>query len=255
VAKRQVRVECEALAVDAPLEFFICSAGRPSTRRSCGPGPSRRTSTPALLAVGLKPGRPMTFAEAAKKWLPPQGPPLHLTVEYERGGKPVSYPAYRWLRDIRTKKEARAFTWIFAGSRLTEDGRYGADDTGYVATLVNFDYAMIDIPDLASNSNDLLEWERNAELMPAKGAKVTLVIEPAGGAGGAGGPGGAGTVVARVRVAARVRPNSRRRPAARPPPPDLRPRPAAPPRAARRGCRRSSLDEQKLKSMVDTTPR
>lgn len=121
-----------------------------------------------MLAVGLKPGQPMTFLDATKKWLPPQGPPLQLTVTFEKDGQAVSYPAYRWLRDIKTKKEPKAFTWIFAGSRVTPEGRYGADDTGYVVTLVNFDYAMIDIPDLVSSSNDLLEFERNADLMPPK---------------------------------------------------------------------------------------
>ena len=45
---------------------------------------------------------------------------------------------------------------------------------------MNFDFALIDVPNLASSSNDLLEWERNAELMPAKGAQVWMVIEPAG---------------------------------------------------------------------------
>ena len=189
VDRRQVRVECEALAVNAPLEFFICSAGTAEHEAVMRTKAKPSHIHTALLAIGLKPGQPMSFMEATKKWLPPQGPPLHMSVEFERDGKTVSYPAYRWLRDIRTKKEARAFTWIFAGSRPTQEGRYGADDTGYVATLVNFDYALIDIPNLASNSNDLLEWERNAELMPEKGAKVTLVIEPAGKPGG--GPGGA----------------------------------------------------------------
>jgi hypothetical protein len=50
------------------------------------------------------------------------------------------------IRDVKTKKEPRAFTWIFAGSRQTPNGTYGADDTGYTVTLVNFDYALIDIP-------------------------------------------------------------------------------------------------------------
>ena len=50
-----------------------------------------------------------------------------------------------------------------------KDGRYAADDTGYVMSLVNFDYTLIDIPELASSSNETLEWERNADLMPDEG--------------------------------------------------------------------------------------
>jgi hypothetical protein len=50
---------------------------------------------------------------------------------------------------------------------------------------------MIDIPDLASNSNETLQWERNPDVMPPAGTKVTMLIEPAGGASAAKG-GGAG---------------------------------------------------------------
>jgi hypothetical protein len=39
---------------------------------------------------------------------------------------------------------------------------------------------VIDIPDLASASNESLEWERNPDTCPAAGTKVTMVIEPAG---------------------------------------------------------------------------
>lgn len=185
VAKRQVRVECEALAVNAPLEFFVCMSGTSEHEAVLRSAAKPSHIHLGLLGLGLKPGQPITFVEATKKWLPPQGPPLHITVEYQKDGKTVSYPAYRWMRDVKTKKEPRAFTWIFAGSRVSPDGRYGADDTGYTATLVNFDYALIDVPELASSSNDTLEWERNADLMPPKGTTVWMVIEPAGKVDGA----------------------------------------------------------------------
>jgi hypothetical protein len=241
--KRQVRVECEALAVNAPLEFFVCLSGtaeHEAVLRS--PAKPSHIHT-ALLMLGLKRGRPVTFLEASKKWLPPQGPPLHVTVEYQKGGQTVSYPAYRWIRDIKTKKEPRAFTWIFAGSRDTPDGRYGADDTGYTATLVNFDYALIDIPDLASNSNEQLEWERNADLMPPKGTKVWLVIEPVGApeatpgtgatpAGGAAAAGGAATPGLPAFPAATTQP-------------------AAPAATAPAGLSDVEIDERRVQSMVD----
>ena len=180
IAKKQVRVECEALAVNAPLEFFCCLNGT-NEHEAVLRTPARPSDIhTALLAIGLKPGQPMSYVESTKKWLPPQGPPLHVDVEFEKGGKTISYPAYRWIRDIKTKKEPKAFTWVFCGSRLMKDNRYAADDTGYVMSLVNFDYTLIDIPDLASNSNETLEWERNPDLMPDRGTKVWMVIEPAG---------------------------------------------------------------------------
>jgi hypothetical protein len=71
-------------------------------------------------------------------------------------------------------------TWIFAGSRPLEDNTYAADVTGYLVSVVNFDYTVIDIPKLASSANESLEWEINRDLMPPNGTSATLIIEPAG---------------------------------------------------------------------------
>ena len=70
--------------------------------------------------------------------------------------------------------------WVFDGSRLLPDGRYAADLTGYVVSIVNFDLTMIDVPELASNANETLEWEYDPDWVPTKGTAVTMIIEPAG---------------------------------------------------------------------------
>ena len=181
VKKRQVRVEAEMLEVDAPLEFF-CVMNNTSEHESV----VRTAAKPshihtALLAVGLKPGHPVEWSESLKKFLPPAGPPLHVSIEFaDKNGKAVSLPAYRCMRDVKTKKEMKAMNWVYAGSRVMEDGSFAADVTGYVISVVNFDLTLIDIPDLASSSNETLEWERNPATVPPGGTKVTMVIEPAG---------------------------------------------------------------------------
>ena len=181
VKKRQVRVECEALAVDAPLEFFCVVSGT-SEHESVLRTPAKPSHIQfALLAIGLKPGRPVQFSESQKKWLPPQGPPLHVSVEFAgKDGRPVTVPAYRCMRDQNTKKEMKPMNWVYAGSRVMDDGVFAADVTGYVISVVNFDLTLIDIPTVASNSNELLEWERNPDVAPPGNTKVTMVIEPAG---------------------------------------------------------------------------
>ncbi|MGB7157411.1 MAG: YdjY domain-containing protein [Tepidisphaeraceae bacterium] len=185
VKKRQVRVDAETLAVDAPLEFFCVTSGT-NEHESVIRSPVKPSQLHlAMVMLGLEPGSPVQYSESAKKWLPPHGPPLQISIEYEQGGKKVSIPAYRWMRDIKSKKPMPPMTWIFAGSRVMEDGKYAADVTGYVVSVVNFDLTLIDIPDLASNANESLQWERNPDLMPPAGTKVTMVIEPAGAAGDA----------------------------------------------------------------------
>ena len=71
-------------------------------------------------------------------------------------------------------------SWVFDGSRILPDGRYAADLTGYVVSIVNFDMTMIDVPELASNANETLEWEFNPDVVPRQGTPVTMIIEPGG---------------------------------------------------------------------------
>ena len=150
--KKQVRVECEALDTAAPLEFFCCETGTneyESLLRSSAMPSNVHT---ALLAIGLKPGSPVTYSEAMKKLIPPSGPPLRISLEYEKDGKTIHSLAQHWLRDDKTKKEPPHFGWVFAGSRVMPDGKYAADMTGYIVSVVNFDLTMIDVPELASSA-------------------------------------------------------------------------------------------------------
>src|SRR3954470_10151930 len=87
---KQVRVECETLGVDAPLEFFAVVVNGPEHEAVVRSKAKPSDLHTALLAIGLKPGAPVSWSESAKKWLPPHGPPLHLTMEYEKNGKVVA---------------------------------------------------------------------------------------------------------------------------------------------------------------------
>ncbi len=180
VKKKQIRVDCQALNVDIRLEFFCVLTGtneHESVLRSDAKPSDIHT---ALLMLGLKPGEPVKYSEAAKKWIPPHGPPLHISCEYEKDGKTVVVPANRMIRDATTKKCPNSFTFIFDGSRVMDDGKYAADVTGYMVSVVNFDLTLIDVPELASNANETLEWEYNPDTVPKTGTKVTMIIEPAG---------------------------------------------------------------------------
>jgi hypothetical protein len=183
VKAKQVRVDAETLGVDAMLEFFAVVSGT-SEHEAVVRTPAKPSDIHmALLMIGLEPGQPVRYSESANKWLPPQGPPLRVSMEYDdpkSPGKRITMPAYRWMRNTKTKREMPPMTWIFTGSKVMEDGRYAADTTGYVITVVNFDLTLIDIPNLASNSNETLEWERNPDLVPPAETKVTMLIEPAG---------------------------------------------------------------------------
>src|SRR5690242_1579598 len=116
---KQIKIECEMLACNAPLEFFCCVKGTNDYESMIRSEVKPSDLHTALLAVGLQPGQPTHISEATQKWMPPQGPPLQITMQYEKDGKAVSAPAWRWMRDVKTKKPAPPFTWVFTGSRVS----------------------------------------------------------------------------------------------------------------------------------------
>lgn len=185
VPARQVRVECEAIRVDAPLEFFCVANGGPE-HESVLRTPARPSDIHfALLAIGMQPGQPARFSPAANKWLPPDGPPVRVSVRFLRDGQAVTLPAGRLVRDLRDGQPMPDRPFVFTGSRVLDDGRYAADVTGYVVSVVNFDLSPIDVPRVASNANELLEWQTNPDVAPEMGARVTMILEPVGGDGDA----------------------------------------------------------------------
>jgi hypothetical protein len=181
VKAKQVRVECQAINANMPLEFFCVMAGTAEHESVLRTDAKPSHVHLGLLMLGLTPGEPVKFSEAANRWIAPQGPPIHITCEWQgKDGRTVQAPAYRMMRNVKTKRAMPALTWVFCGSRMMDDNKYAADTTGYVVSVVNFDLTLIDIPELASNDNETLEWEFNPDVCPEKGTKLTMILEPAG---------------------------------------------------------------------------
>lgn len=179
VAKHQVRVECEAVNPDEKLEFLVCATGTKeyeSVLRSRA-RPSHLHF--ALLMLGLQAGQPVKYDEAQNEWIPPRGPPLKLSCEFVRDGKTVVLPASRLMRSVKDKAAMPDVHWVFVGAPTLENGEYSADVTGYLITIVNFEHTVVDIPQLKSSKNEMLEWEINPEVMPRRSTRVWLIIEPA----------------------------------------------------------------------------
>lgn len=180
VARRQVRVRCEAVNAPAPLEFLLCAAGGAEHETVLRSSVKASHLHLALLMIGLKPGHPARTARWGGTPRAPDGPELQIWCEFEKDGQTVRMPAQEMMRRIKTKEPLGPVRWVFAGSALTEEGRYAADATGYLVSAVNFDYSVIDVGELRSNANETLEWEVNPHVAPPRGSEVWLVIEPAG---------------------------------------------------------------------------
>ena len=175
---RTVRVECEVVAADYPLEFLAVVTGTNEYEAVVRSDVKPSDLHLALLLIGLTPGSPVHYSEATKAWLPPTGPPVDVWFEYQKDGQQQRVPAYRWMRDIHTKAAAKPFTWCFTGSR-TFDGVYAANQTGSLVGVINNENSVLDVPALRGRAIEGRDFERNAELLPPPGTAVTMVLSPA----------------------------------------------------------------------------
>ncbi|HEY1684230.1 MAG TPA: YdjY domain-containing protein [Tepidisphaeraceae bacterium] len=177
VPHKQLRLECEALNCDAPLEMLCCVAGTHDYESVLRSGARPSQVHLGLIMLGLQCGEPAHYSEKDKRWFPPSGDEMNIEAEFIRNGKLVRIPASDLIRNIKTKKSMPETPWVFAGSRVV-NGTYTADVTGYLLTIVNFDWSTIDVPAIRSNSDATLQWERNPQVAPVGGTRVVLVITP-----------------------------------------------------------------------------
>src|SRR5687767_10438935 len=110
VKSREIKVECEALDCRNPLEFFLCLAGTSEHEAVLRSKAKPSHLHAALLMIGLKPGETVKFSETKRAWIPPHGPPLQIMARFERDGKQMDVPAYRLMRDIKSKREMPVMT-------------------------------------------------------------------------------------------------------------------------------------------------
>jgi biopolymer transport protein ExbD len=177
-ARRRIEVDCEALNVDIPVEFFCVQAGGNEHESILRTQAKASHIHAALLILGLTPGGCVHYDQVTHVWSPPYGPALNISCRYVLNGKETTVPAYRLMRQEKTKVPMPPMSWVFAGSKVMDDGTYAADITSYVVSMVNFDYTLIDIPALASNANETLQWERDPAMLPPTGSAVTMILEP-----------------------------------------------------------------------------
>jgi hypothetical protein len=177
---REVRVESTMIAVDMPIEFLVIADGGPDHEAVLRTRAKPSHVHAGLLLLGLEPGSPVRYVEATRSSVAPFGPPLRLSVRWvDAQGTTRDAPATSFLRSLRDGKLMPDQPFIFAGSMVRdEDGTYAADLAGYLVSIVNFELSPIDVPRLASSSNELLEWELNRNQAPPAGTPVTLIISP-----------------------------------------------------------------------------
>ena len=173
---REVRVACDALRVDVPLEFFCVVRGTSDHETVLRTKARPAEIHAALLGLGIEPGTPLRDVPGTNRFLPPSGPPIRVEAEWQRDGRTVRERAGRLIRDVKTHRPMDNRPFVFVGSKFLDDGQYAADVTGQIVSLVNFEYTVLDVPQVASNANEMLEWEVDPDVAPPPGTAVTMIL-------------------------------------------------------------------------------
>ncbi|MFM1997432.1 MAG: hypothetical protein RLZZ111_1819 [Planctomycetota bacterium] len=179
VAKAVV-VGCTVAIDRGPIEYFACTKGSKEHESVVAARSSARLVHAALLAVGLVPGKPVSFQP---EYVPASGPVVRVRMRWRAEDGSVREAAGQdWIRDTRTGARMRE-DWVFAGSTFWKDPADGTEhyqaDGGDLVCVSNFPTAMLDIPIESSQSNDALLFEAFTGRVPPSGTKVDMVLSAA----------------------------------------------------------------------------
>jgi hypothetical protein len=161
------------------LEMFACPKGTKEHESVVSLNCEAFEVHAGLLAIGAKPGTPVTFNPEYK---PATGQVIDVYVVWkdEQGGKHQAR-AQDWVKNHRTG-QALAFDWVFAGSGFWKDEESGKEhykaNAGDMICVSNFPTAMLDLPVKSSEANADLLFEAFTEKVPPKGTKVRVVLIP-----------------------------------------------------------------------------
>lgn len=176
VAKRVV-VGGEIAIDKGPIEFFACPHGTKEHESIVSTRSTARLVHAALLAIGLEPGKPVSFDP---DYVAATGPVIRITMRWRDDvGKVHERPAQDWIRDSRTGRQMEE-RWVFAGSvfwKDTSDGKeYYQADGGDLVCVSNFPTATLDLPIESSQSNDALLFDAFDGRVPRRGTPVEMIL-------------------------------------------------------------------------------
>jgi hypothetical protein len=177
---KEVVVGGEIVIDKGAIEFFACPEKTKEHESIVATRSTARLVHAALLAIGLEPGKPVSFDP---EYAAASGPKVRVRIRWTGAdGTPQSIDARQWIRDTRTG-ETMADDWIFAGSMFwtdpTDGKEYYQADGGDLICVSNFPSAMLDLPVESSQSNEALLFEAFEGRVPPRGTQVDLILSRA----------------------------------------------------------------------------
>ena len=174
---REVEVAGVVVLREGMLELFACSPGT-REHESIVRISARPTHVyQALGLLGLEPGSPPRWDPEKERGFAATGPTLRLRVRYQRDGRLQTDGIHKWMWDIMAGGPAPPTHWVFSGSLQDDRRRLAADYEGTVVCVVDFQAALISLPQSYSDSNEDLWLRPHAERIPPLGSPCVLLIQ------------------------------------------------------------------------------
>lgn len=178
-ARREVVVGGRIALAAGPIEFFACPAGTKEHESIVATLASARAVHAALLAIGLEPGKPVSFDP---EYVAASGPRISIRVRWTGAdGTAQTADARDWIRNARTNLPLDT-DWVFAGSSFWTDPADGQEyyqaDGGDLVCVSNFPTATLDLPVESSQSNEALLFEAFEGRVPPRQTTVELILSP-----------------------------------------------------------------------------
>jgi hypothetical protein len=137
-----------------------------------------------LLAMGLKPGKPVEEGTEAE-YKPPTGDGVEIQVRWTSGDRQATARAEDWVWNERDAAPMKHGAWVFAGSFMQEPTGNPEEATfaaNYVKSLVTtYHDATSILENPFPEGRDDTVYYANERAVPAVGTPVTVVFTPARG--------------------------------------------------------------------------
>ncbi len=164
---------------EGQLEMFACPKGTKEHESVVSLNCIAEQVHAGLLAVGAKPGTPVSFNP---KYQPATGDIVDIFVLWsDAKGMKHKVRAQEWVQHAKTNK-AMQYDWVFAGSGFWEDEetkeKHYQGNSGDFICVSNFPTATLDLPVESSQANSSLLFHAFTENIPPKGTKIRLVLIP-----------------------------------------------------------------------------
>jgi hypothetical protein len=174
-----VVVDGEVCLREGALEMLACPKGTKEHESVISLNCTAEEVHAALLAIGAKPGTPVTFAP---EYTAATGPIIDVLILWvDDKGERHKARGQEWVKHVKSGKEL-TFDWVFAGSGFWTDKETGKThyqaNAGDLICVSNFNTATMDLPVESSQANASLTFMAFTERIPEKGTKIRVVLIP-----------------------------------------------------------------------------